>query len=94
MLFIGKAIVETKGGANLSGESQDMTAEDKNKSSQANPEIGERGDFLRTTLYLPAEMLEALKIAGVRRRAAGKKNTSTSALIREAVAALLEREGM
>ena len=61
---------------------------------KANPDIGERGDFIKITITLPPEMLEALKVLGVRRKASKQKDTNVSALIREAVADLMEREGL
>jgi hypothetical protein len=64
------------------------------KKYNPNPARGERGDFLKTTLHLPADMMEGLKVLSVRRRAAGIKDSTSSALIREAVAELLEREGV
>lgn len=47
---------------------------------------GERGDFLKTTLTLPADMLGELRALGMRRKAAKQKDTDTSALVREALA--------
>lgn len=56
-----------------------------------NPERGERGEFLNVTVRLPAEMISALQALGIERRKQGVPNRTTSALIREAVAGLLER---
>ncbi len=58
-----------------------------------NPERGQRGEFLKVTITLPAEMLLELRRLGLQRRAAGQKNTGVSELVREAVAILLERGG-
>lgn len=52
----------------------------------ANPPRGERGGFLNVTVTLPPEVLTALKALGVRRRIAGDVNSTTSDLVREAVA--------
>jgi len=57
-----------------------------------NPPRGERGNFFKMTLTLPPEMVGALRDLGLRRRVEGKKDTSLSALIREAVVDLLARE--
>ena len=57
-----------------------------------NPPRGERGNFFKMTLTLPPEMVGALQDLGLRRRVEGKKDTSLSALIREAVVDLLVRE--
>ena len=58
-----------------------------------NPERGERGDYLNITVRIPPEMLTALQTLGIERRQQGTPNRTTSALIREAVAALLTAEG-
>lgn len=52
---------------------------------------GERGDFLKTTLTLPAEMLAELRALGMRRKAAKMKDTDTSALVREALTDFLNK---
>ena len=57
-----------------------------------NPPRGERGNFFKMTLTLPPEMVGALRDLGLRRRVEGQKDTSLSALIREAVAELLANE--
>ncbi|MBU0516187.1 MAG: hypothetical protein KJ621_15595 [Proteobacteria bacterium] len=73
-----------------------MVAKDKGKRGragvEANPAIGERGDFLRVLITMPGEMLAELKALGVQRRMAGHKDSSVSALAREAIAALLAKE--
>lgn len=58
-----------------------------------NPKRGERGDFLKTTITISAEMLGQLKMLGLTRKAAGERNTDVSSLVREAVALLLSQEG-
>ncbi len=58
-----------------------------------NPERGERGDYLNITVRIPPEMLTALQALGIERRQQGIPNRTTSALIREAVGALLAGEG-
>jgi len=57
-----------------------------------NPKRGQRGDFLKITITMPAEMLSNLQTLGLRRRVAGQKDTDISSLIREAVADLLRIE--
>ena len=58
----------------------------------ANPERGHRGNFLKITITMPAEMLGDLKTLGLRRRERGLKDTDVSSLVREAVAELLQKE--
>lgn len=53
---------------------------------------GERGNFLKTTITISAEMLTELRALGMKRKAAKQKDTDTSALIREAIADLLIRD--
>jgi hypothetical protein len=60
--------------------------------SDPNPARGERGDFLNVTVRLPAGMLADLATLGVDRRKHGIPNRTVSALIREAVAGLLDGE--
>lgn len=60
----------------------------------ANPKRGERGNFLKTTITIPADMLIALRHVGLKRRETGEKDTGVSELIREAVTDLLKREGI
>lgn len=52
---------------------------------------GERADFLKITLTIPAEMLTELRSLGMRRKADKQKDTDTSALIREALADFLNK---
>ena len=60
---------------------------------EANPERGNRGDFLKITVTMPAKMLGDLKTLGLRRRARGEKDTDISSLVREAVSVLVRKEG-
>ncbi len=60
---------------------------------EANPERGHRGDFLKITITMPAKMLGDLQTLGLRRRTRGQKDTNISSLVREAVSALLRKEG-
>lgn len=57
-----------------------------------NPRRGQRGDFLKITITMPAEMLSGLQTLGLRRRIAGKKDTDISSLIREAAVNLLRKK--
>ena len=57
-----------------------------------NPERGQRGDFLKCTVTLPAEMLGALQALGLERRMAGLKHGTVSELVREALADFLARQ--
>ena len=59
---------------------------------EANPERGHRGDFLKITITMPANMLGDLKTLGLRRRARGEKDTDISSLVREAVSVLVRKE--
>ena len=59
---------------------------------EANPERGQRGDFLNITVRLPAEMLTEIQSLGVKRRQQKKSNRTQSAIIREAIADLIQRE--
>lgn len=62
---------------------------ERSRAIEPNPTRGERGDFLRVTITLPAELLGALREVGLRRRANGQRDTSVSALVREAAAKLV-----
>jgi hypothetical protein len=62
------------------------------KKLDANIPRGERADFLKITVTMPAEMLSKLKEFGMRRKTLGEKDTDTSALIRKAVAEYLEKK--
>jgi len=52
---------------------------------------GERGDFLKTTITISAEMYTELRMLGLKRKAAKQKDTDTSALIREALTDFLNK---
>jgi hypothetical protein len=52
---------------------------------------GQRANFLKTTITIPAEMLTELRALGMRRRSAKQKDTDTSALIREALTDFLKK---
>jgi hypothetical protein len=56
---------------------------------EANAPRGERANFLKLTITMPAEMLSALKELGVNRKAVGEKDTDISSLLREAASVLL-----
>lgn len=57
----------------------------------ANPEHGEKGDFVRCTITLPPEVYKILNDEAGRRKMAKEKNSQISAIIREAVVAMLSR---
>lgn len=52
---------------------------------------GERADFLKITLTIPADLLTELRALGMRRKANKRKDTDTSALIREALVDFLNK---
>lgn len=52
---------------------------------------GERADFLKITLTIPADLLTELRALGMRRKANKMKDTDTSALIREALVDFLNK---
>jgi hypothetical protein len=52
---------------------------------------GERADFLKITLTIPADLLTELRALGMRRKANKQKDTDTSALIREALVLFLNK---
>ncbi len=52
---------------------------------------GERGDFLKTTITISAEMLTELRSLGMKRKSAKQKDTDTSALVREALIDFLKK---
>lgn len=52
---------------------------------------GERADFLKITLTIPADLLTGLRALGMKRKANKMKDTDTSALIREAVIDFLNK---
>lgn len=57
----------------------------------ANPEHGEKGDFVKVTITLPPAVYEILAKEATRRKTAKEKNSQMSAIIREAVVAMLSR---
>ena len=59
----------------------------------SSPPRGERSDFLKVTITLPAETLLKLKELGLKRKANGEIDTDVSCLVREALKLLLEEEG-
>ena len=63
----------------------------KPKTLEPNPERGMRGDFLKVAITMPVEMLTQVKVLGLRRRAAGQKDTDVSSLFREAMAEFLKK---
>ena len=67
--------------------------EPKSKASTlvANPAHGEKGDFRKVTITLPPDVLGLLVDEAARRKKAGEKDAQISALIREAVVAMLSR---
>jgi hypothetical protein len=52
---------------------------------------GERSAFLKISITIPGDLLMQLRTLGTSRKAAGKKDTDTSALIREAVIDFLNK---
>lgn len=64
----------------------------KNKTFGANPERGQRGDFLKVTITLPPAMLADLKRLGIERKLKGQKDFDVSSLIRESLKIFLESQ--
>ncbi len=58
---------------------------------EANAPHGEKGDYRKITITVPAEVLSLLVDEAARRKKAGEKNAQISALIREAVVEKLSR---
>lgn len=54
-----------------------------------NPPVGERDGFVAVTVQMPPAMVLAIRGEGLRRKVAGEPNRTVSAIVREAVAALL-----
>ena len=52
---------------------------------------GQRADFLRIVVTLPAELLGELRVLGMKRKANKQKDTDASSLIREAVTEFLAK---
>lgn len=57
----------------------------------ANPEHGEKGDFVKCTITLPPGVYEILLKEATRRKLAKEKNAQISAIVREAVVEKLSR---
>ena len=57
----------------------------------ANPEHGEKGDFVKVTITLPPGVYEILAKEATRRKTSKEKNSQMSAIIREAVVEKLSR---
>ena len=72
-------------------ETAALPVQDEPKEKEGHPPRGERGDFLKTTITISAEMLTDLRALGMRRRSAKQKDTDTSALIREALTDFLKK---
>lgn len=68
---------------------EERTTEPKPSNIEANAPRGERSNFLKVTITLPIEMLEALRNIGMEKKRRGEKDSDVSSLIREAVAAAL-----
>jgi len=51
-----------------------------------NPDRGERSEFLKITITVPANMLQAIKTFGLEKKVLGKKDTDVSSIVRDAVA--------
>ena len=58
---------------------------------EANPPHGEKGDFVKVTITLPPEVYTLIATEATRRKAAKEKGAQISAIIREAVVAVLDR---
>lgn len=65
--------------------------EEEKGSLEAHIPRGERMDFLKITLTIPADLLAELRALGMRRKADKMKDTDTSSLIREAVIDFLNK---
>jgi len=59
---------------------------------QLDDEWGERGDYLKVSITLPADLLMEAKQLAVKRRAKGQKGATVSALVREALTHLVRLE--
>lgn len=51
-----------------------------------NPERGERSEFLKITITMSHDMLQAIKMFGVEKKSQRKKDCDVSSIIRESVA--------
>jgi hypothetical protein len=52
---------------------------------------GERGDFIKTSITIPCDLLAELRALGMKRKGMKMKDTDTSALIREAIIDFLNK---
>jgi hypothetical protein len=77
---------------NQLGQSKEKPEKEKIK-APSDPHIprGERADFLKITVTIPAEMLTELRALGMKRKANKMKDTDTSSLIREALGEFLKK---
>ena len=64
-----------------------MTEEEiDNIGFDVNPKIGERSEFLKITVTMPANMLQAIRTYGLEKRSEGLKDCDVSSIVRQAVA--------
>lgn len=56
------------------------------------PREGQRGEFLKVTVTMPAAMWTELRTIGMQKRAGGEPNTGVSELTRQAIAEWLARQ--
>jgi hypothetical protein len=61
--------------------------------SNINPPRGQKGGFRKITMTVPPEAYSRLIQESARRKIAGEPNQVVSALLREAIAAYLQRHG-
>lgn len=73
-------------------EKQQTKAKKKASDEASSPPRGERSDFLKVTITLPAETVLKLKTLGLKRKAKGEIDTDVSCLVREALKPFLEKE--
>lgn len=64
----------------------------KRKAIEANVPRGERANFLKITVTMGMDMLVELKQLGLKRKAAGLKDTDVSSLVREAISEMLHKK--
>ena len=60
--------------------------------SKLDPNPEDRSDFVNTTIRLPEHMLVKVQALGRERRRRGEPNRTVSAIVREALAALLSQK--
>jgi hypothetical protein len=73
------------------GKKESIHEKDTKPPLDSNIPRGERADFLKITLTIPANLLTELRALGMRRKAKKQKDTDTSALIREALVDFLNK---